>query len=189
MRIVNRESLIRILELESLKDTISNKKLERSYLEHSGKVVVIGSLCPVLKDRLSYNIMVSQTELDQKFINAITWLPDELLPKFIMRNPGTKQLSIEGSYFYMFIKKTATGNYNNLSQEKQMKLLEQSRVLRTNIEGDTVEENMVIVFPPNTKYIPDSFLEVFTKQKEPSNITIVKKAQIHKSIRVEKDET
>lgn len=182
LRVITREQVIRVLQLEDIADDLSNAKLEELYYDAKGLPTIIGSLCPITKDKVRYTLVMSNTQLPLDMQTAILDLPDELKPKFVMRNPATEQVTIEQSIFYMFLKKVVSGNYEGKNPEKTMKLMEQSKILRTNIGTDKIEDELVVVFPKNTKRVTDRFLSAFVEQ-EIKTIKVVKNGKVIKEVK------
>ena len=182
LRIITREHISRVLGLDEILSDLSNAKLEELYYDAKGLPVIVGSFCPISKDKVRYTLVMATAKFPLDMQKAILDLPDELKPKFVMRNPANEQVTIEQSIFYMFVKKVIGGNYNGKNPEKTMKIMEQSKILRTNIGTDKIEDELIVVFPKGTHRITDRFLSAFTEQ-EIKTIKVVKNNKVIKEVK------
>lgn len=168
MKILTRDSFFRLLEIPAKEETVlSNSQLENLFLDNRKNNAMVGSLCPVRgeKDMDRYMRVLDIVGLDKGMKNAVRGLPNELLPSFAMRNSNDpKSIALLDDVFYLFIKKTVSRDYSGTNPEKNLRLLESSRILRGTFNTNQPEKTLIVVFPKNTRRVSDAFIKTFTEQ-------------------------
>jgi len=185
MKLLTRATFIRLLNLpDSDAVELTNKQLEQLYLDLRNENAMVGSLCPIKKldDGERYTQVLTLAGLDTGMQNAIFNLPPELFPSFVMRNSNDlENITLEEDVFYIFIKKTVSRDYSGTSPEKNIRLLESSRILRTNLRANAPEKKLIAVFPKRTKRVSDEFVKLFTTQPM-REIVVVKNANVIETV-------
>lgn len=181
MKLLPRSTFYRLLKLpDSDAAELTNKQLEMLFHEMRNENAMVGSLCPIkkLEDKERYLTVLDVVGLDVGMKNAILNLPAELFPSFIMRNSNDESnICLEEDVFYIFIKKTVSRDYSGTNPEKNIRLLESSRILRSNLKANAPEKKLIAVFPKRTKRVSDKFIQLFTEQPM-EEIVVVKNASV-----------